>query len=251
MNLLKVENLNLWYGKKHVLKDINFELREKEILCIVGESGSGKSSILSCIMGILPPNSKVKGKIVFEGKNILTLKEREIKNIRSSKISIVFQEPSSYLDPLFTVGSQIAETVSSHLKVSDVKRYVIDKMKEAGIPDAERRYNSYPHQLSGGLKQRICITNAIACNPKIVLADEPTTALDVSVQKRILALFRNLKNKGTSLILVTHDFGVVAECADRVIVLKEGEIIEEASVFEIFDNPKDPYTKMLIESAFN
>ncbi len=251
MTLLEVKNLNLWYGDRHILKNINFELKEKEILCIVGESGSGKSSILFSLLRLLPKNARLEGKILFRGKDILSMKERELKGLRSGKISMVFQEPSAYLDPLFTVGSQIAETVTAHLRVENVKEYVIEKMRDAGIPMAESRYHSYPHHLSGGLKQRVCIANAIACDPEIVLADEPTTALDVSVQKRILALFRRMKDKGTSVILVTHDFGVVAECADRVIVLKEGVVLEEGSVLEIFDNPKHDYTKMLIESAVN
>ncbi len=249
MSLLEVFNLNLWYGEEHILKDISFELNEKEILCIVGESGSGKSSILYCILQLLPRNARTEGKIIFKGVDILSMGEKELKNLRSGKISMVFQEPSAYLDPLFPVGSQIAETVTAHLKVNNLKEYVVNKMKDSGIPMAESRYYSYPHHLSGGLKQRVCIANAIACDPKIVLADEPTTALDVSVQKKILALFRRMKERGTSVILVTHDFGVVAECADRVIVLKGGVILEEGSVFDIFDTPKHSYTKMLIESA--
>ncbi len=249
MALLEVKNLNLWYGDKHTLKDIGFSLREREILCIVGESGSGKSSILYSILQLLPKSAKVSGEIIFEGKNLINLSEKEMRKIRSSKIGIVFQEPSAYLDPLFTVGSQLSETAVAHLTLKSVKDYVIDKMKKAGIPYAEKRYYAYPHHLSGGLKQRVCIANAIMCNPKIVLADEPTTALDVSVQKRILSLFRKMKEDGTSVILVTHDFGVVAECADRVIVLKDGEILEEGDVFKIFDSPKHSYTKMLIKSA--
>ncbi len=249
MALLEVKNLNLWYGDKHTLKDISFSLQEREILCIVGESGSGKSSILYSILQILPKDAKVSGEIIFEGKNLINLSEKDMRNIRSSKIGIVFQEPSAYLDPLFTVGSQLSETAVAHQTLRNVKDYVIDKMNKAGIPLAEKRYYAYPHHLSGGLKQRVCIANAIMCNPKIVLADEPTTALDVSVQKRILSLFRQMKEDGTSVILVTHDFGVVAECADRVIVLKDGEILEEGDVFKIFDSPKHSYTKMLIKSA--
>jgi len=249
MALLEIKNLNLWYGDKHTLKDINLKLEEREILCIVGESGSGKSSILYSILRILPKNARVSGEVIFEGKNLLDLPEKDMRKIRSRRIGIVFQEPSAYLDPLFTIGSQLSETAIAHLSLKNVKDYVIDKMRKAGIPSADKRYYAYPHHLSGGLKQRVCIANAIMCNPKIILADEPTTALDVSVQKRILSLFRHMKEEDTSVILVTHDFGVVAECADRVVVLKDGKILEEGDVFEIFENPKHSYTKMLINSA--
>jgi len=163
----------------------------------------------------------------------------------------VFQEPSSYLDPLFTVGSQIREAFLSHFP--DRKREAYEKtleaMRNAGIPSPEEKYGAYPHQLSGGLKQRVCIAMATVCGPKLLLADEPTTALDVSVQKRILNLFRKMKKEGRSVVLVTHDFGVVAEVGDRVVVLKEGRIVEQGDVYEIFDNPKDGYTKMLLEAV--
>ncbi len=248
--ILRIENLNLWYGKKQVLFDINFSLRKGEILCIVGESGSGKSSILYSILRLLPQNAKVKGKIFFKGKDILSAPEREINDIRGREISIVFQEPSAYLDPLFTVGSQIREVFETHFperKHESIKK-TIEAMKRAGIPSPEEKYDMYPHQLSGGLKQRVCIAMAIVCEPEIILADEPTTALDVSVQKRILHLFRKLKEEGKSIILVTHDFGVVAEIGDRVIVLNNGKIVEEGNVFQIFDNPRNEYTKRLLSA---
>jgi len=249
MSLLKVENLNLWYGDKKVLHEVSFEVGEGEILCIVGESGSGKSSILYSILRILPEGSRLEGKISFSGKDLLGLSEKEMRRIRGRDIGMVFQEPSSYLDPLFTVGSQIEETYLAHHK-NKKKAYeeTIKAMKKAGIPKAEEKYNMYPHQLSGGLKQRVCIANAIVCNPKLILADEPTTALDVSVQRRILHLFRLLKEEGKAVIIITHDFGVVAEVGDRVIVLKDGEIVEEGDVFSVFDSPKHEYTKRLLSA---
>ncbi len=249
MRLLEVKNLSLHYGKKLALKNVNFFVNSSEILCIVGESGSGKSSIFYSILRLLPSYAKVKGEVIFKGKNLLELSERELRKIRGKEIGMVFQEPSLYLDPLFTVGSQIGETYIAHFK-DKKKAYeeTIKAMKKAGIPKPEEKYKMYPHQLSGGLKQRVCIASAIVCNPSLILADEPTTALDVSVQRRILALFRRLKEEGKGVIIITHDFGVVAEVGDRVIVLKEGEIVEEGNVFEIFDNPKNKYTKRLLDA---
>ena len=250
MSLLKVENLNLWYGDSKVLHDVSFDLNEGEILCIVGESGSGKTSILYSILGLLPEKARVEGKVLFSGRNLLGLPEREMRSIRGREIGMVFQEPSSYLDPLFTAGTQIRETFESHFPERREEAYekTIEAMRSAGIPSPEEKYRSYPHQLSGGLKQRVCIAMATVCGPKILLADEPTTALDVSVQKRILNLFRKMKEEGRSVILVTHDFGVVAEVGDRVLVLKDGRIVEEGDVYRIFDNPKEDYTKMLLEA---
>jgi len=250
MSLLEIKNLNLWYRDKQALFNVSFEINEGEILCIVGESGSGKSSILFTILRLLPSYAKVSGSIKFLGREILKLPEREMKNIRGKEIGMIFQEPSLYLDPLFTVGQQIQETYLSHFKVKKKEAYeaTIRAMRKAGIPKPEEKYRMYPHQLSGGLKQRVCIANAVVCNPKLILADEPTTALDVSVQKKILALFRRLKEEGKAVILITHDFGVVAEVGDRVIVLKEGRIVEEGNVFEIFDNPKHEYTKKLLSA---
>ncbi len=250
MKLLEIRNLNLWYGNVHALKGVNLTLEKGEILCIVGESGSGKSSILYSIMGLLPENAEVEGEILFEGVNLLELSEEEMRELRGKEISMIFQEPSAYLDPLFTVGVQIGETLTAHLPVSggEKRRKVIESMRRAGIPKPEEKAGMYPHQLSGGLKQRVCIASAIICEPKVILADEPTTALDVSIQKRILNLFRTMKEEGRSVILVTHDFGVVAEVADRVVVLREGRVVEEGDVNRVFDSPKDEYTRMLLEA---
>ncbi len=244
--LLKVNKLNLYYGSKHILKDISFTLSEGEILCIVGESGSGKTSILYSILGLLPRKAKVEGEILFKGKNLMD--KKLIKNLRGREISMVFQEPSLYLDPLFKIGNQVKETYEIHFDKKDAKIKALESLRNAGITDAERVYNAYPHQLSGGLKQRACIAIATVCNPSLILADEPTTALDVSVQSKVLKLFLRMKEEGKSVVLVTHDFGVVAEIADRVIVLKDGKIVEEGDVFTIFDSPRNKYTIELLKS---
>ncbi len=251
MSLLQVNSLNLWYGNDHVLKDVSLSLNEGEILCIVGESGSGKSSILHSITRLLPKGSRLEGEILFKGTDITSMKERDLKEIRGKEIGMIFQEPSAYLDPLFSVGSQIMEPLLAHKRVdrAKAKSLVLEAMAKAGIPKPEEKFSMYPHQLSGGLKQRVCIAMSIVCDPDLVLADEPTTALDVSVQKRILSLFRKMKEESRSVILVTHDFGVVAEIGDKVIVLKEGIVVEEGDVYEIFDKPRDPYTKMLLEAV--
>lgn len=246
--LLEVKNLNLYYSGRHVLKDVSFYLGEGEVLCIVGESGSGKSSILYSILGLLPSNARIEGSIKFMGKELVGLAEKEYRKIRGREISIVFQEPSVYLDPLFKVGEQVEEAYRAHFKDKKAKEKALWALRRAGIVDAERIYESYPHHLSGGLKQRVCIAIALVCEPKLVLADEPTTALDVSLQGRILQLFRSIKEEGKSVLLVTHDFGVVAEVADRVLVLKDGLVVEEGKVEDIFDRPKHPYTVELLSA---
>jgi len=246
--LLEVNKLNLWYGNRHTLKDITFSVNSGEILCIVGESGSGKSSILLSIMGLLPKTARLEGSVKFKGQELLGLSEEHYIKLRGRHISMVFQEPSVYLDPLFRIGTQVEEAYIAHFGKSGAEERALQALKDAGIKNAETIYRMYPHHLSGGMKQRVCIAIATVCDPDLILADEPTTALDVSMQGKILALFREIKNKGKAVILVTHDFGVVAEVADRVIVLKDGYIVEHKDVFGIFENPEHPYTKELLSS---
>lgn len=246
--LLEVRDLKLWYGKRQVLKGISFGLKEGEVLCIVGESGSGKTSILYSIMGLLPEGSRLEGSIKFKGIELTELSEKDYRKLRGRHISIVFQEPSVYLDPLYRVGHQVEEAYEAHFGKAGAKEKALEALRKAGIRDAEKVYHSYPHHLSGGLKQRVCIAIATVCNPELVLADEPTTALDVSVQSKILRLFRNMKEEGRSVLLVTHDFGVVAEVADRVMVIKDGTLVEEGDVWSIFDNPRHPYTQELLKA---
>lgn len=245
--LLKISKLNLYYADRRILRNVSFTLSEGEVLCIVGESGSGKTSILYSILGLLPKNAKLNGEIVFKGKNLMD--KKTLRELRGREISMVFQEPSLYLDPLFKVGSQVRETYETHLGKKGAKEKTLESLRKVGIADAERVYDAYPHQLSGGLKQRVCIAVSTICEPSLVLADEPTTALDVSIQSKVLKLFTQMKEEGKSVILVTHDFGVVAEVADRVIVLRDGEIVEEGDVFEIFDSPQHPYTAELLKSV--
>lgn len=247
--LLEVSGLKLWYGQRQVLKGVSFHIQKGEVLCLVGESGSGKTSILYSILGLLPAGAKLEGSIKFMGRELTGLPEREYRKIRGRHISIVFQEPSAYLDPLYKVGQQVEEAYRAHYKEGKAKDIVMQTFRKVGIQDTERIYNSHPHHLSGGLKQRVCIAMATVCNPELVLADEPTTALDVSLQSRILKLFRDMKEEGRSVLLVTHDFGVVAEVADRVIVLKDGQIVEEGHVLDIFDNPKHSYTQELLRAV--
>ncbi len=248
--LLEVKDLSLSYGEKEVLKNVSFSLNKGEVLCIVGESGSGKSSILLSIMGLLPREARLNGSILLNGRELLNLREEEYRELRGKEVGIVFQEPSLYLDPLFKVKDQILEAYTTHFGKNGGEERVIEILRKVGVQDVERVMNSYPHQLSGGLRQRICIAIAVVCNPKLVLADEPTTALDFTVQRRILGLFSRLKEEGKGIILVTHDFGVVAEVADRVLVLKEGEVVEEGDVLSIFEEPKNPYTKTLLSATY-
>ena len=228
------------------VENISFDLKGGQILCVVGESGSGKSTLLRAIAGLLPKRTRVSGEVLFKGKNLLSLPSEERRRIMGKEIGVVFQEPSVYLDPLFKVGEQIRETCEIHCPQRDCKGAALSSLRYCGIPDPERVYHSYPHQLSGGLKQRVNIADATVNNPSLLLADEPTTALDVSTQKRILALFRKLRDDGKAILLVTHDFGVVWEVADRVLVMKNGRKVEEGSVFEIYENPKHPYTRRLV-----
>jgi len=248
--LLEVKDLSLSYGSKKVLKNVSFSLERGEVLCIVGESGSGKSSILLSIIGLLPKHSSISGSIKLEGKELIGLPETEYAKLRGKDIGIVFQEPSLYLDPLFKVKDQIIEAYTTHFGKVGAEDRVRETLKKVGVQDVERVMNSYPHQLSGGLRQRVCIAIATVCDPSLVLADEPTTALDLTVQRKILELFIKLKEEGKGIILVTHDFGVVAEVADRVLVLKEGEVVESGSVWEIFDDPKHEYTKSLLSATY-
>ncbi len=244
--LLEVRGLSVYYGEFPAVRNLSFSVRKGEILCIVGESGSGKSTVLKAICGLLPPHASVEGEILFAGRNLLRLSQKELNGLRGKLMGFIFQEPSVYLDPLYPVGKQIEETCEIH-RGKDCFFKTLEALKNAGISEPEKVFGLYPHQLSGGLKQRVNIADATVNAPLLLLADEPTTALDVSTQKRILNLFRRLKEKGFSVVLVTHDLGVVWEVADRVVVLKEGLKVEEGTVFEIYSQPKSDYTKKLVD----
>lgn len=256
--ILKIKDLKVSFlsGKKYVaaVDGVSFELKDGEILGIVGESGSGKSVTSLTTMGLIPmPPGKVEnGEITFDGKDLTNLSEKEWRKIRGNQISMIFQEPMTSLNPLFTIGNQLMEAIRLHTDLSkaEVKIRSIELLKLVGIPRAEGILKEHPHQLSGGMRQRVMIAMAMACNPKVLIADEPTTALDVTIQAQILALMKDLNKKtNTSIILITHDLGVVAEICERVIVMYSGQIVEQGDVRTILKNPQHPYTKGLLKSV--
>ena len=254
--VLDVKNLKIdfhtYAGDVKAIRNVSFHLNKGETLAIVGESGSGKSVTTRTIIGLLAKNAEiVGGEIDFHGKNLLATKEKDWRKIRGNEISMIFQDPMTSLDPTMKIGQQIAEPLIKHKGVSKKEAWkkALEMMKAVGIPDAEKRINQYPQQFSGGMRQRIVIAIALICEPEVLLADEPTTALDVTVQAEILDLMKDLQKKiGTSIIFITHDLGVVAGMADRVAVMYAGEILEYGSVDDIFYNPQHPYTWGLINS---
>lgn len=255
--LLTVKNLQTQFrtraGLVRAVDGVSFQLDKGELLGLVGESGCGKSiTALSVMRLIAPPGKIVSGEITFDGKNLLKLSEAEMRAIRGDDIAMIFQDPMTSLNPVFTVGEQIAEALRLHRKLSGkaARAAAIEAMREVAIPDPARRINDYPHQLSGGMRQRVMIAMALACDPKLLIADEPTTALDVTIQAQILELLNELrKNRELAVLLITHDLGVVAEVADRVAVMYTGRIVEESPVDELFARPKHPYTEGLLRSV--
>jgi peptide/nickel transport system ATP-binding protein len=257
-SILQINDLKVSFqsGKKLLpaVDGISFQLKEGEILGIVGESGSGKSVTSLAAMGLIPsPPGKIEnGDIIFEGKNLTHISEKEWRNIRGNQISMIFQEPMTSLNPLFTIGNQLTEAIRLHTDLSkrEAKVRSIELLKLVGIPRAEGILSEHPHQLSGGMRQRVMIAMAMACNPRVLIADEPTTALDVTIQAQILALMKDLNKKtNTSIILITHDLGVVAEICERVIVMYAGQIVEQGDVKKILKDPQHPYTKGLLKSV--
>ena len=253
--LLQVENLVVHYtaGEEVIeaVNDVSFTLEKGETIGLVGETGAGKTTIVKSILRILPdPPAKVKsGKIYFEGKELLGLGEHQMRKIRGSQIAMIFQDPMTALNPVFTVGDQISEALRLHQKISKKEAYtkVCEMLEMVGIP--AERYGEYPHQFSGGMKQRVVIAMALSCNPALLLADEPTTALDVTIQAQVLSMMNRLKKElGTSVIMITHDLGIVAEVCDRVAVVYAGEIVEMGGREHIFDNALHPYTEGLFDS---
>ncbi len=253
--LVKVENLSVEFktddGIVRALKNVSFDIPKGKTVGLVGESGSGKSVSSLAIMRLIPnpPGNITSGAITFEGKDLLKLSEPEMRKIRGNKISMIFQEPMTSLNPVFTVGEQIAETLMLHQKMTkdQALKKSVELLTQVGIPTPEQRVNSYPHEMSGGQRQRVMIAMAIACEPDLLIADEPTTALDVTIQKQILDLLADLQKKyGMSILFITHDLGVIADIADEVIVMYRGDIVEKNQTEAIFTNPKHPYTKGLI-----
>ncbi len=256
-HLLEVKGLTTTftgdYGKNISVDHIDFHVDEGEIVCIVGESGCGKSVTSLSVMGLLGRGGKVTGGSAwFDGKDLLTLHEKEMDEIRGNQMTMIFQDPLTSLNPVFTIGSQISESIRTHMKLSkaEASERAIELLRKVGMPDAEGTMKKYPHTLSGGMRQRVMIAMALSCNPKLLIADEPTTALDVTIQAQIMKLLKELQREnGMSIILITHDIGVVANMADRVLVMYAGQMIEEASAKELFENPCHPYTGALLDTV--
>ncbi len=239
-------------GEIPAVRGVSFEVAAGEVVAVVGESGSGKSVTARTILGLLAETATARGAVVLKGNNMLTLSPRELRAVRGEDVSMVFQEPSTALNPVYTVGWQIAEGIRAHGKVSkkEAKAKAIDVLAKVGIPEPEKRVNYYPHQFSGGQKQRVIIAAALALNPSLIVADEPTTALDVTVQAEILELLREVRNDfNTGIVLITHNMGVVADLADRVVVMYQGEVVETAPSNVLFTNPREEYTKALLAAV--
>ncbi len=255
--LLEIRNLKTCFytedGVVPAIENVSFSLDKGETIGIVGESGSGKSVTALSVMRLIPnPPGRIEcGEIIFEGENLLEKRMDQMRGIRGNDIAMIFQEPMTSLNPVLTVGDQIMEAIVLHQKLSkqDAKDKAIHMLRLVGIPSPERRVNDYPHQMSGGMRQRVMIAMALSCNPKLLIADEPTTALDVTVQAQILELMMALKDDlGTSVMLITHDLGVIAETADKVVVMYAGNVVEKAGVRELFREPAHPYTMGLLGS---
>ncbi len=255
--LLSIQSLKVYFrsnGKiARAVDGVSYEVRQGETVCLVGESGCGKTVSALTILGLIPrpPGEIVGGRVLFRGQNLLDLTEDQMQSIRGSRIAMVFQEPMTSLNPVFTIGDQIAEGITVHESVShlETRKRCVQLLSDVGIATPEQRLDDYPHQLSGGQRQRVMIAMALACHPELVIADEPTTALDVTVQAQILNLFAALQEKrGTSLLYITHDLGVVAKIADRIYVMYAGMIVEQGDAPEIFHHPYHPYTQGLLAS---
>lgn len=256
-NLLEVKGIHTGFmidGElHHAIENVSLEVKPKEVVCVVGESGCGKSVMSLSIMQLLPKyNSKISaGEILFQGSDLTKKTAKEMNKIRGKDIAMIFQEPMTALNPVFTIGNQLQEVLFNHLKISkkDAKERAIELLNQVGISRPDQIIDEYPHQLSGGMRQRVMIAIAIALHPKLLIADEPTTALDVTVQAQILELLRDIQEKeDMAIMLITHDLGVVAELADRVVVMYAGQVVETASVTELFESSKHPYTTALLSS---
>lgn len=255
--ILKIKNLRTSFhireGVVPAVDGVSLHIEKEETLAVVGESGCGKSVTALSIMRLIksPPGKIVDGEILFEDRNLLKLSPKEMRRVRGDSIGMIFQEPMTSLNPVYTIGDQIQEVIMLHQKLSRTasKAKAIEMLRKVEIPLPEKRFNEFPHQLSGGMRQRVMIAMALSCNPKLLIADEPTTALDVTIQAQILDLMKGLrKSLGMSIMLITHDLGVVASMADRVVVMYTGKVVEEASVDDIFKKPMHPYTHGLLNS---
>ena len=255
--VLQVDDLQTVFhthdGSVHAVNGVSFSLSEGELLGVVGESGSGKSVTMMSLMRLLPmpPAEIVGGSVWFNGRDLAQLADKELRHVRGGEIGFVFQDPMTSLNPVFTVGYQITEPLREHLGMSrrEAQARAVEMLELVGIPDAASRLNNYPHQFSGGMRQRVMIAIALACNPRVLIADEPTTALDVTIQAQILELIKKLRQDlGMAIVWITHDLGVVAGIADRVMVMYGGQVVEHAPVAELYANPQHPYTRALLET---
>jgi ABC-type dipeptide/oligopeptide/nickel transport system ATPase component len=248
--ILEVKNLSIAFGAAKAVDNISFSVGAGKTLAIIGESGSGKSVTALALTRLLPqpPSCQVSGDILFEGKNLSTCSAREIQRVRGAGIAYIFQEPSTSLNPVFTVGHQIEEVIQLHRpEVQDARAEIIRVLDLVGIRNPEQRYKDYPHQLSGGMQQRVMIAMGLACQPRLLVADEPTTALDVTIQKQIIDLLKELKSKlNMSILMITHNFGIISGFADEVIVMFRGKIVERGPVEQVLRHPQHPYTQALI-----
>jgi oligopeptide/dipeptide ABC transporter ATP-binding protein len=251
--LLEVEDLRTFFkvreGEVHAVDGVSFAVERGKALGIVGESGCGKSVTALSIMGLVPVPGRTSGSVLFDGRELVGRKQRELENIRGREIGMIFQDPMTSLNPTLTIGMQIMETLRRHLGMTreEARKRAVELLEEVHIPNAANRLGDYPHRYSGGMRQRVMIAIAIACNPKLLIADEPTTALDVTVQAGVLELLSELQAEhGMSVIIITHDMGVVAETADDVIVMYAGQVIEQAQTLDLFDQPEHPYTEALL-----
>ena len=250
-NLIEVKGLKINFGKTEAVKGVDFYVGEDDSVAIVGESGSGKSVSAMSLARLLPPPPicQVSGSVKYKGEDVYGMSAARLRKLRGGEIAYIFQEPSTSLNPVFTVGSQIAEAVRLHFpEEKNVRKRVVKALEEVGIRNPEQRYDSYPHELSGGMQQRVMIAMALSCAPKLLVADEPTTALDVTIQKQIIELLcRVRESRGMSILLITHNFGIISQLCRRVIVMFRGEIVERGLCSEVLKNPQHPYTKALMD----
>ena len=253
--LLRLENLSIDYKVKEgylsAVKDVNFSINKGEIFAVVGESGCGKSTVAHSIMNLLPGgNETITGKVIFKGRDLREVTEKEMEKIRGKEIGMIFQNPLDSLNPVYTVGSQVAEAIElDKVDKQEAWNRVIELFKDVKMPDAEERAKSFPHELSGGMRQRVMIAMMISRNPELLIADEPTTALDVTIEAQILRIIKALRDDfDTAVMMITHNFGLVAEVADFVVVMYAGHVVETGTVFDIFDEPMHPYTSLLMKA---
>ena len=250
--LLEIEDLHIWFGGMEVVRGVSLMLEQGEVLGLVGESGSGKSVTSLAILGLLDPAARVEGSIRWLGRKMIGLSNREMRSVRGREIAMIFQEPMTALNPVMSVGRQIAEAILAHSSIParDAKRQAIAALESVAIPEAARRYGDYPHQFSGGQRQRILIAMALVHKPKLLIADEPTTALDVTVQAQVLELLKTLQREhGVAMLFTSHDLAVVGQMADRVTVMRQGQVLERGFTQQVLTQPQHPYTKSLIAAV--